>query len=306
MRVLIVFFIAITSYILYIITQPPQFVVVKLMPIDYVAVAKEIISTRTKKSEGFFKTSNKGGGGFFGKASSPSQSSKGFFGKKSGGFFGSSDITNSIFNRERFFDEVKHSIFKGRMNGTHQYGTEELLNFWEQELPDVDAEFTDKWYDKSLEILAYVLATSYHETAHRMEPIDEYGGPSYWQRYQGRPDLENFQPGDAVKFHGRGYTQLTGRRNYRIMTDVLQQFYPDAPNLLEDPDAANDPQYAAVIIFYGMIMGSFTGVSIGNYVGNGYADFANARQVINGHDKKHLIAGYAERFNAALEAAQEL
>jgi putative chitinase len=302
MRVLIVFFIAISCYVLYVTNQQPAFTVVKLTPLNYVVVAKQIISTR--KKGGFFQTTENVGGGFFGKASSQAQ--KGFFGGSGSGFFGSSNINDSIFNRELFFDNVRHSIFSGRMSGTQQFGMEELLIFWEQELPSVDAEFTDSWANKSLEMLAYVLATTYHETAHRMEPINEYGGPSYWQKYQGRASLGNFQPGDGVKFHGRGYTQLTGRKNYRVMSEVLRQFYPDAPNLLDDPDAANDPRYAAVIIFYGMIMGTFTGLSMENYLGNGYADFNNARRVINGTDQSNLIASYAERFNAALEVAQEL
>jgi len=295
MRVLIILFIASSSYFFHIISQPSVFKVVSLKPLNYVEIAKIISTTaKARKNGGFFKSKPKKHKKFFGLG-----------GKQ--GFFSSSGVTNSVFNRDLFFSHVNDSIFNGRLDDMQRFGTESLIDWWEHELPDgADNEFTNRWHNKAFEVLPYVLATAYLESAHTMQPIDEFGGPSYWQRYQGRADLENFNHGDAVKYHGRGVVQITGARNYRLMRDIIWQFYPDAPDLLEEPEAAKQPEYSALIAFYGMIMGTFTGVSMQNYVGHGYTDFINARRVVNGVDQASKIASYAERFNTALKIAREL
>src|SRR5215831_4416553 len=71
------------------------------------------------------------------------------------------------------------------------------------------------------------------------EPIDEYGGPEYWARYEGRLDLGNTEPGDGIRYHGRGFIQLTGRANYRSYAAKL------GVPLEDDPDLALDPQVSA-------------------------------------------------------------
>jgi hypothetical protein len=71
------------------------------------------------------------------------------------------------------------------------------------------------------------------------EPIDEYGGPGYWARYEGREDLGNTEPGDGVRFHGRGFIQLTGRANYRAYGATL------GVPLETHPELALDAQVAA-------------------------------------------------------------
>src|SRR5215216_4741574 len=71
------------------------------------------------------------------------------------------------------------------------------------------------------------------------EPIHEYGGPGYWAQYEGRGDLGNTEPGDGVRYHGRGFIQLTGRANYRWYGRAL------GLPLEDDPDLALDPAVAA-------------------------------------------------------------
>lgn len=147
---------------------------------------------------------------------------------------------------------------------------------------------------------AYLLATAYHETAATMQPITEYGGKKYFDKYDvgsiaralgNTPEAD----GDGYFFRGRGYVQITGRANYEKAGRFLKV------NLVEKPDLALDPVIAAAIMIRGSTEGWFTGKKLGQYVNNTHADYISARRVINGLDKAKLIASYAEVFEQALE-----
>lgn len=74
-------------------------------------------------------------------------------------------------------------------------------------------------------------------------PIHEFGSDKYFTKmYEGRLDLGNTEPGDGIKYAGRGYIQLTGRANYRVYGKLLGQ------PLEENPELALDPCVAAGVL----------------------------------------------------------
>lgn len=155
---------------------------------------------------------------------------------------------------------------------------------------------------------AYTLATAYLETAHTMQPIKEIGGNAYFIRLydiQGHNpsrarQMGNTQPGDGPKYCGRGYVQLTWKKNYDKAGKAI------GVDLVAEPDKALVPTNAAAIMTRGMLEGWFTGKKLADYLPQrGPAEqvaFRRARYIINGQDKADMIAGYALKFQAALQA----
>ncbi|MGB5596056.1 MAG: hypothetical protein WBM62_18760 [Crocosphaera sp.] len=215
-------------------------------------------------------------------------------------------------DRAVFYDDVRSDIFGGRLTQEQVDGMEAILNFWENPPVQPTGQFKVNWDIRSIGWLAYMLATTFHETARTMQPITEYGSFEYFRRYCNRADLGNGpanggQPDDGPRFRGRGYVQLTGRRNYTAMTPIVRGFYPGSPDFTQNPEAVKDDRYAAVIMFYGMFNGIFTGKALKNYIGDPdkgqMVNYFQARRVINGLDKAGLIEGYAKEFEQALDKA---
>jgi putative chitinase len=86
--------------------------------------------------------------------------------------------------------------------------------------------------------IAAALAQFAHETG-GFRTLREFGNDAYFARYDGRKALGNRQPGDGLRFKGRGYIQITGRANYAAVADAL------GLPLLEQPDLAEKPKLAA-------------------------------------------------------------
>ena len=126
------------------------------------------------------------------------------------------------------------------------------------------------------------MATARHES--RFKAIKEYRAKSsqtniyalqnrYW--YTG--------------YYGRGFVQLTWERNYQKMSDFL------GVDLVANPDLALDPKYAAQILVYGMMNGSFTRRPLEEFINKDQRDFYNARKTVNGLDRADLIQSYTNQ-----------
>lgn len=131
--------------------------------------------------------------------------------------------------------------------------------------------------------IAYILATAEHES-HLGNWMEEFA--SGWE-YEGWSELGNTEPGDGPRFKGRGFVQLTGRANYTDWANRLEL------DLINQPELVAEPSIAAKILVQGMRDGTFTGVSLRDYIGQ---DFYNARRIINSLDRASQIAAIAEEY----------
>lgn len=130
---------------------------------------------------------------------------------------------------------------------------------------------------------AYVLATAYHETAHTMKPVREYGGETYLKKKAYYP------------YVGMGYVQLTWLANYRKASKKLGVDFVKNPRLLLKAE------YAAPILVIGSRDGWFTGKKLSDYITLSRSDFTGARKIINGTDRAKAIAEIAVGYDALLK-----
>ena len=186
-----------------------------------------------------------------------------------------------MIQRKYFFDAVRSSLFSGSMKQSQVDGMTALLDYSEQIGCD----------DRHL---AYILATTFHETAQTMQPIAEYG------KGKGKPYGVPDGPYNQV-YYGRGFVQLTWYDNYKRQDAKLKL----NGALVKNADLALDLQLATQIIFGGMYDGDFTGVGLPKYITDtkppeDTTDYFNARKIVNGLDCASQIQGYALKFSAAL------
>lgn len=200
------------------------------------------------------------------------------------------------FDRGYFFGSVRGPLFGGRLRQSQVDGLSAVLDGVERWLPAGGAGQA-----------AYVLATAHHETGGALAPIEERGDAAYFKRLYDiegeRPAvarrLGNSEPGDGVRFRGRGFVQITGRDNYRRFSARL------GIDLVTRPEMTLREDVAVRILVEGMRDGVFTGHALGDFVTEKTVDFVGARRVVNGRDKAEEVAGYARLYLAALRPVEE-
>lgn len=188
-----------------------------------------------------------------------------------------------MINRKFFFDQVRNSLFNGRLKQTQVDGLTAILNEWEKKYSKKD----DRW-------LAYMLATTHHETDTRIQPVAEYG-KGKGKKYGKRLKMNGRAYSNTVNiFYGRGFVQLTWYENYEKAGKKLKQ------DFIRYPEKVMELANATRILFFGMTEGWFTGKKLSDYFNAGKEDWYNARRIINGTDKAHTIELHALKYYAAI------
>lgn len=92
------------------------------------------------------------------------------------------------------------------------------------QIPDTAAKFN---INSTLRLIHF-LAQCAHESGNFKWVVEFASGAAY----EGRRDLGNTQPGDGVRFKGRGYIQLTGRANYTDFSHFCNEDCVSNPDLV--------------------------------------------------------------------------
>lgn len=139
---------------------------------------------------------------------------------------------------------------------------------------------------------AMYIATLGHESCGFIYTRELWGPTATQRRYEGRADLGNTHPGDGFRYRGRGLIQVTGRANYRAVSNGLGVDYIKHPEWLERPtDAARGSGWW--------------------WLNNGCneiadtGDFLRLSTRVNGRNARGLPNGWADRkrrYTAACEA----
>lgn len=197
-------------------------------------------------------------------------------------------------DRKKFFDAIRPYL-DGSLTAGQVNGLEAMISEFERK----------QWGD--IRWLAYIMATSHHETAKTHEPIEEYG-KGHGRDYGKKLDY-GMGPGKRVPystpdklFYGRGHTQNTWLMNYKKLALAAKQQGFDW-DFVNQPELLLQMHPSIWTIFYAMSTGLYTGRRLNQYFTVGINDPVKARYIINGQDCAEKIAGHHKAYLAALKAS---
>lgn len=197
-----------------------------------------------------------------------------------------------MINRKTFFAYARRAPFGGKLSTAQVDGCNRLLDTCR------DEGVTD------LRHVAYVLASVFHETGMRMQPVRETfartdaGAVAALEKAWRAGKLGQVrEPYWRKGWFGRGDIQITHQENYRRLGSAI------GVNLEDHPALALDPKISARIAVVGMRDGLFAKAKLADFFQAGFSDAVSARRIVNGKDKARLIAGYHKAFHDALVAA---
>lgn len=164
------------------------------------------------------------------------------------------------------FDIIRKDLFGGTLTQLQVNGINDLVNEF------VKSGNTDKKH------LAYILATVYHETGKRMQPVKELGGEAYLK-------AKPYYP-----YYGRDLVQTTWITNYQKVQKTT------GVPVVANPDLIGMMPLAAEVAVLFMSKGWYTGKKLSDYFNDKKNDPVNARRIINGTDRAAIVAGYYSIF----------